>query len=68
VWLFQDFKSATKLEVPQLLSDHPSDQARVDALEKHFKADAATFGPFDPKPESATPFSIPKSQPVVFLR
>src|SRR6516225_8423968 len=36
VWLFQDFKNAQKHEVPQMLSDHPSDQNRVDALEQHF--------------------------------
>src|SRR5215471_12152504 len=29
VWLFQDFKNASPNEVPQLLSDHPSFDARI---------------------------------------
>jgi predicted Zn-dependent protease len=32
VWLFQDFKNAKPEEVPQLLSDHPNDQSRIEAL------------------------------------
>ena len=68
VWLFRDFKNARKTEIPALLSDHPNNQARIDALEKHFRGDAATFGRFDPKPGSATAFAVPKAVPVVFLR
>ena len=68
VWLFRDFKNARSAEVPQLLSDHPSDERRIDALERHFRDNAAVFGRFDPKPESATPFAVPKAVPVVFVR
>jgi len=68
VWLFQDFKNARVKEIPQLLSDHPNDQNRVDALEKHFRSDPSVFGRFDPNPASATPFSVDKKTPVVFLR
>ena len=68
VWLFRDFKNARAAEMPALLSDHPNDQARIDALEQHFRGDAAAFGRFDPKPESATQFAIPKAVPVLFLR
>jgi len=68
VWLFQDFKNARVKEIPQLLSDHPNDQNRVDALEKHFRSDPSVFGRFDSNPASATPFSVDKKTPVVFLR
>jgi predicted Zn-dependent protease len=68
VWLFQDFRNAREGEIPQLLSDHPNDQNRIDALERHFRSDPAVFGRFDSNPESATPFQAPKDAPVVFLR
>ena len=68
VWLFQDFKNAQKHEVPQMLSDHPSDQNRVDALTKHMNGNPSVFGKYSNDRNSATPFSAPKSAPVVFLR
>jgi len=68
VWLFEDFKNATKHEVPQMLSDHPSDQNRVDALTKHMNGNPSVFGKYSNDRNSATPFSAPKSAPVVFLR
>ena len=68
VWLFQEFKDARTKEIPQLLSDHPSDQNRIDALEQHFRSDSTVFGQFDPNPQSAVPFDVPKKAPVVFLR
>lgn len=68
VWLFQDFSNARAGEIPQLLSDHPNDQNRIDALQQHFRSDSAVFGKFDPNPRSATPLTVPKSAPVVFLR
>jgi len=68
VWLFQDFKNARTVDIPQLLSDHPADQARVEALEQHFQKDPSVFGKFNSDPRSATPFSVPKNAPVVFLR
>src|ERR1700686_4306 len=33
VWLFQDFQNAKMGQVPQILSDHPGNQNRVEALE-----------------------------------
>jgi len=66
--LFQDFKNARTVDIPQLLSDHPGDQARVEALEQHFQKDPSVFGKFNSDPTSATPFSVPKNAPVVFLR
>ena len=67
VWLFQDFKNATPNEIPQLLSDHPDDQNRINALEHHFRQNPSVFGKFNPDPKSATPFAVPKNAPEVFL-
>jgi predicted Zn-dependent protease len=67
VWLFQEFQNANMNQIPQLLSDHPNDQNRVNALEQHFRKDPSVFGKFNPDPNSATPLSIPKGAPEVFL-
>ena len=68
VWLFQDFKDATTDQVPQLLSDHPNDQNRIDALEEHFRKNPSVFKKFNPDPKSAKPLTVPASAPEVFLR
>ena len=68
VWLFQNFKNAGPNEIPQLLSDHPNDQNRIDTLEQHFKQNPSVFGKFNPDEKSATPFSVPKNAEEVFLR
>jgi predicted Zn-dependent protease len=68
VWLFQDFKDAKPEELPQLLSDHPNDQNRIDALEQHFRRNPSVFKKFNPDPKSATHFAIPDKAPEVFLR
>jgi len=67
VWLFQDFKNAQPGQLPQLLSDHPDDQHRIDALEQHFREQPAAFAGFSPDPKSAKPFSAPRNVPEVFL-
>jgi predicted Zn-dependent protease len=67
VWLFQDFQNADMAQVPQLLSDHPDDQNRVETLERHFRQNPAVFGKFNPDPKSATPFVVQKNAPEVFL-
>ena len=67
VWLFQDFKNATPNEIPQLLSDHPDDQNRINALENHFRQNPTVFRRFNPDPKSATPFAVPKNAAEVFL-
>jgi beta-barrel assembly-enhancing protease len=67
-WLFQDFQNAEPGQVPQLLSDHPGNGARIQTLEKHFRDSPATFSKFNRDPKSATPFSVPKNAPEVFLR
>ena len=68
VWLFQDLRNAQTKEVPQLLSDHPNDQHRIDALERHFRETPATFAEFNRDPKSAKPFSVPKNATEVFMR
>jgi len=68
VWLFQDFNNADVAQLPQLLSDHPNNQNRVDALEQHFRDNPSLFGKFNPDPRSATPFAVLNKAPEVFLR
>ena len=68
MWLFQDFSNADVAQLPQLLSDHPNNQNRIDALEQHFRDNQSVFGKFNPDPRSATPFAVPKKAPEVFLR
>jgi len=67
VWLFQDFKNADPNQLPQLLSDHPDDQHRIDALEQHFRDKPAVFAGFSRDPKSAKPFSAPKNAPETFM-
>ena len=67
-WLFQDFQNADVRQIPQLLSDHPANGARIQTLEKHFQDNPSTFSKFSRDPKSATPFSAPKDAPETFLR
>ena len=67
VWLFKDFDNAKMRQVPQILSDHPGNQQRVDALEQHFRKNPSVFGKFNPDPKSASPLAVPKDAPEVFL-
>jgi predicted Zn-dependent protease len=68
VWLFREFKDANPNEIPQLLSDHPNDENRIQALEHHFRTHPSVLGHFNPDPNSATPFVVPKKAPEIFLR
>jgi Putative Zn-dependent protease, contains TPR repeats len=68
IWLFQDFQNADVGQIPQLLSDHPANSTRITTLKKHFQDNPGTFSKFDSDPKSATPLSVPKDAPVVFLR
>ena len=68
VWLFQDFRNADTAHVPALLSDHPSDQARISTLLGHFRQNPAVFGKFSQDRKRSTPYTAPKNAPVVFLR
>jgi len=68
VWLFQDFQNADMGQVPQLLSDHPGNQTRVNTLEKHFREHPSVFGKFSSDPKSASTMAVPKNASEVFLR
>jgi predicted Zn-dependent protease len=68
VWLFQDFAAADTAEVPQLLSDHPDNPHRVEALKRHFRERPGTFGSFSADAASAKPFLAPKNATLVFMR
>ena len=67
VWLLQDFQHSDLPQVPQLLSDHPNDQNRINALERHFRKDPSVFAKFNPDPKSATPMTVPKNSAEVLL-
>ena len=67
VWLFQDFSKANIGEAPELLSDHPNGQHRVDALEHHFRKYPSVFGKFNSDPRSATLFFVPNNASEVFM-
>jgi beta-barrel assembly-enhancing protease len=68
VWLFQDFQNADMGQVPQLLSDHPGNENRVETLKQHFRKNPSVFGKFSSDPQSAKPLSVPKNAAEVFLR
>jgi predicted Zn-dependent protease len=67
VWLFQDFTNAQIGQAPELLSDHPNNQHRIDALKQHFRDNPSAFGKFNPDPRSAATFAVAKHSPEVFL-
>ena len=67
IWLFQDFDNARMNQIPQLLSDHPNDQNRVNALERHFRQNPSVFAKFNRDPKAATPMAVPKNAPEVFV-
>jgi len=67
VWLFQDFDNANLGQVPQLISDHPSNQNRVEALEKHFRKNPSVFAKFNPDARSSPHFVVPKNVAEVFM-
>ena len=68
VWLLQDFEAADTAQVPQLLSDHPDNAHRVQALKEHFRGNPKVFASFSADASSAKPFVAPKNAGEVFLR
>ena len=68
VWLFQDFDAADIAQVPQLLSNHPDNPHRVEALKQHFRDNPSAFGAFSADARGARPFAAPKNAPEAFLR
>jgi beta-barrel assembly-enhancing protease len=67
VWLFRDFENAKMAQPPEILSDHPNNEHRVEALEQHFRRNPSVFAKFNSDPKSAEPIAVPKNVPEVFL-
>jgi predicted Zn-dependent protease len=57
VWLFQHFQQSGQGGTMEMLSDHPSDSHRIDALEAEFRSDAGLFGRFSSNIADATPLT-----------
>jgi beta-barrel assembly-enhancing protease len=68
VWLFQDFSNANLQTPPEILSDHPNNQHRIDALEAHFRDNPAKFSKFSSNRNNATPLNLPKDTSETFVR
>jgi beta-barrel assembly-enhancing protease len=68
VWLFDDFSNSNLQTPPEILSDHPGDQHRMEALEQHFADDPATFSRFSSDPKTAKPLKLPKKANEKFLK
>ncbi len=55
VWLFQQFEKADTGGGMEMLSDHPTDQHRIDDLKREFASDPQLFGRFPTSIAYATP-------------
>lgn len=55
VWLFQAFDKAASGGQMEMLSDHPTNQHRIDDLRREFAADPALFGRYSSNIATATP-------------
>ncbi len=54
VWLFENFEKADTGGSMEILSDHPNNQHRIQALEKYFAQNPKLFAKFSPSEASAT--------------
>lgn len=68
VWLMTDFENSNLQQPPEILSDHPDDQHRIEALEQHFKANPATFAHYNSSSKSASPLNPPSNEAENFVR
>ena len=57
VWLFKHFETIDQQNPPEFMSDHPSDQARIAALEHEFASDPSLFGRYKDNVADATPLA-----------
>lgn len=57
VWLFQRFQTIDTNAPPEFISDHPSDQRRIAALEQEFRRNPALFGRYSSNIATATPLA-----------
>ncbi len=64
VWLFQQFEKADTGGQMEMLSDHPTDQHRVDNLRREFASNPALFGRYSSNIASATPLTAAPRAPI----
>ena len=57
VWLFKRFETIDQNAPPNFLSDHPSDQARISALESEFQDNPQMFGRYSSNIATGTPLT-----------
>jgi predicted Zn-dependent protease len=57
VWLFQTFDKTAAGGQMEMLSDHPTNQHRIDDLRRLFSSDPAFFGRYSPNIATATPLN-----------
>jgi predicted Zn-dependent protease len=62
VWLFKRFETINTNSPPNFLSDHPSDEARIAALQHEFQSDPATFGRYSSNIAAATQLTAAASR------
>lgn len=55
VWLFQRFEKSSTGGQMEMLSDHPTDDHRIEDLQRSFAADPSLFARYSPSVRSATP-------------
>jgi predicted Zn-dependent protease len=58
VRLFQRFETIDTNAPPEFISDHPTNQARIAALEQAFRSNVALFGRYSPNIATATPPTV----------
>jgi predicted Zn-dependent protease len=68
IWLMQDFKDVSPEQGPTLLADHPSNDARIQALQTRFRQNPGLFSRFNPDRKLAQPLRVPEDVPEIFLR
>ncbi|HEY4440495.1 MAG TPA: M48 family metallopeptidase [Candidatus Elarobacter sp.] len=62
VWLFQHFEKLNTSSPPEFMSDHPTDQDRIAALESEFRSDPQLFGRYPSSIAYAHPLSAGVTQ------
>jgi predicted Zn-dependent protease len=62
VWLFKRFETINTNSPPNFLSDHPSDEARIAALQHEFQSDPALFGRYSSSIAMGTPLTAAASR------
>lgn len=59
VWLFRQYSNRPSGHSIEMLSDHPTDQHRIDDLIALFNSDPATFGKFRDDASASPPLAMP---------